>query len=74
MIKPNEKRKILKELDSIDESSFYIFFNKKDIKEIKKYAAVLKTPMHEVFFKDQNNKDFLKNEIIEDIKLVLFGE
>ena len=74
MIKPNEKRKILKELDSIEENSFYIFFNKKDIKEIKKYASVLKTPMHEVFFKDQNNKEFLKNEIIEDIKLVIFGE
>mgnify|MGYP000014612038 CR=1 FL=1 len=74
MIKLHEKRKILKELDSIDENSFYILFNKKDIKEIKKYAAVLKTPMHEVFFKDQNNKEFLKKEIIEDIKLVIFGE
>ena len=74
MIKLHEKRKILKELDSIDESSFYIFFNKKDIKEIKKYAAVLKTPIHEGFFKDQNNKEFSKNEIIEDIKLVIFGD
>lgn len=36
MIKLHEKRKILKELDSIDENSFYILFNKKDIKEIKK--------------------------------------
>ena len=60
--------------DLIYASHVLEYFNKKDIKEIKKYAAVLKTPMHEVFFKDQNNKEFLKKEIIEDIKLVIFGE
>lgn len=73
-LKLHEKRKILKELDSIKEESFYAVFNEKDIKEVKKCAAVLRTPIYESLFKDENNKEFTKNEIIEDIKLVLFGD
>ena len=73
-LKLHEKRKILKKLDSIKEECFYTVFNEKDIKEVKRYAAVLRTPIYESLFKDQNDKEFSKNEIIEDIKLVIFGD